>query len=150
MQALQIQKVMPKDLKRPKYDLPLNKRLKEARLRKKMSAAGVVRELKLRGIQLGVSTLQGYEADEHSSNHRYPPTAQLLALADYYEVSLDYLFGRSENILREEEAFTKEGVNKNIKLVLNSGEDILWGRKKITAKQCQLIKEHIEFLVNRL
>ena len=131
MQALKIEKVMPKDLKRPKYDLPLNKRLKEARLLKKMSAAGVVRELKLRGIQLGVSTLQGYEASEDSSNHRYPPTIQLLALADYYEVSLDYLFGRSENSILEDQAFTKEGVNKNLKLVLNSGEDILWGRKKV-------------------
>lgn len=144
MQALQF----PKEIQRTKFDLPLNERLKEARMNKKMSAAGVVRELKKRGVQIGHSTLAGYEAAEGSKNHRYPPYSSLLALADYYEVSLDYLFGRSDDMLRDKDYFSK-GINKNLKRVINSGETILWGRKKITPKQCKLLEAHIELMLNR-
>ena len=42
---------------------------------------------------LGI-TLRAYQYYE--SGHRYPDFQGLLALADYFEVSIDYLVGRSD------------------------------------------------------
>lgn len=87
-----------KNIIRKKYDLPLNERLKEARIRKELSLSQTVKELEKRGVKCGQSTLQGYEACESSLYHRYPSLIMLVALADLYECSIDYLFGRSEKI----------------------------------------------------
>jgi len=138
-----------KAMHRTKFDLPINERLKECRTAQKMSAAQVVREMKLRGINIGHSSLQGYEAPETSVNHRYPSLPNMIALADFYEVSLDYLFGRTDSKLQYKDLYSKKGLNKNLKLLLNSGENILWGRTKITPKQCKLLKAHVELMLNR-
>ena len=138
-----------KQMNRTKFGLPINERLKECRNAKKMSAAQVVREMKLRGINIGHSSLQGYEAPETSVNHRYPSLPNMIALADFYEVSLDYLFGRTDSKLQYKDLYSKKGLNKNLKLLLNSGENILWGRTKITPKQCKLLKAHVELMLNR-
>ena len=71
--------------------LVLNERLKSARNRKGLTSSGVVRALKQQGVSIGHSTLQGYEADENSLNHRYPSLSVLMELANFYEVSYDYL-----------------------------------------------------------
>lgn len=83
----------PKEVHRGKYNFKINERLKIARNRKKLSAAGVVKCLAKRGVSVGHSTLQGYEADENSLNHRYPSLPMLVELAEFYGCSLDYLFG---------------------------------------------------------
>ena len=83
-------------VERKKYNLPLSERLKVARNDKGLSLAKTIEALNKRGIQCGQSTLIGYEADENSNYHRYPSMIMLLALADLYECSIDYLFGRSE------------------------------------------------------
>jgi transcriptional regulator with XRE-family HTH domain len=138
-----------KNMNRTKFGLPISERLKECRNAKKMSAAQVVKELKLRGVNIGHSSLQGYEAPEDSMNHRYPSLPNMIALADFYDVSLDYLFGRTDSKLQYKDFYSKKGLNKNIKLLFNSGESILWGRTKITAKQCKLLKAHVELMLNR-
>lgn len=86
----------PKEVQRSKHDFQLNERLKAARNRKGLSAAGAVKKLKAKGIDIGHSTLQGYEADENSLNHRYPSLPVLIALSDFYGCSLDYLFGKTD------------------------------------------------------
>lgn len=85
-----------KKMHRQKYNLKLNERLKAARNRTGLSAAKVVKMMKKQGTSIGHSTLQGYEADENSLNHRYPSLPTLLELADFYECSLDYLFGLTD------------------------------------------------------
>lgn len=94
-----------KHIERKKYDLPLNERLKEARIRKELSLSQTVKELEKRGVKCGQSTLQGYEACESSLYHRYPSLIMLLALADLYECSIDYLFGRCKNLNGSRVAF---------------------------------------------
>lgn len=90
-----------KNVSRTKYDLPLNERLKIARNAKGMSTARVVAALKKNGIiNIGHSTLQGYEAKEESLNHRYPTIPTLIALSDFYECSMDFLFGLTDKIER--------------------------------------------------
>lgn len=84
-------------VERKKYDLPLSERLKLARTEKRLSYAKTIEALGMRGVTCGLSTLIGYEADENSNYHRYPSMIMLLALADLYECSIDYLLGRSEN-----------------------------------------------------
>ena len=61
-------------------------RLKTLRKEKNMRQADVA---KLLGI--GVRTYQYYEGDEHR-----PDYEMLIKLADFFEVSTDYLLGRSE------------------------------------------------------
>jgi transcriptional regulator with XRE-family HTH domain len=138
-----------KQMNRNKFNLPISERLKECRTAKKLSGAQVVREMKARGVNIGNSSLNGYEAPETSMNHRYPSLINMIALADIYEVSLDYLFGRTDSKLQYKDMYSKKGLNKNLKLLFNSGEDILWGRIKITAKQCKLLKAHVELMLNR-
>ena len=43
-------------------------------------------------LQLTLRNYQRYEADTID-----PPTSKLIALADYFNVSLDYLVGRTDN-----------------------------------------------------
>lgn len=61
-------------------------RLKTLRKEKNMRQADVA---KLLGI--GVRTYQYYEGDEHR-----PDYEMLIKLADFFEVSTDYLLGRTE------------------------------------------------------
>jgi transcriptional regulator with XRE-family HTH domain len=61
-------------------------RLRSLRKEKNMRQADVA---KLLGI--GVRTYQYYESDEHR-----PDYEMLIALADFFGVSTDYLLGRSE------------------------------------------------------
>jgi transcriptional regulator with XRE-family HTH domain len=90
----------PKHIQRNKHNLPINDRLKEARLNKGLSLTKAIQELSYRGIKCGVSTLQGYEANENSLNHRYPSIPMLLALSDLYDCSTDFLFGISDRMKR--------------------------------------------------
>jgi transcriptional regulator with XRE-family HTH domain len=138
----------PKIVVRNKYDLPLNERLKKARNRLKMSSAGVVAELKKQGVNLSHSSLRGYEADEQSAIHRYPSMPIILALADFYGVSLDYLFGRSNNLKIDPKPL-KQSQYRDLAVLLNSGESLTFGGEKLTPKQIELIQTCIGFALNR-
>jgi transcriptional regulator with XRE-family HTH domain len=98
MEAAQysVKRLHPQNL-RPKYDYPLNHRLKMARIKKEMSAQAVVDALKKKGVDISHSSLQGYETDEDRPNHRYPSIHALVALAKFYGCSLDYLFGLTDD-----------------------------------------------------
>lgn len=120
-----------KKVVRNKYNLKLNERLKSARNRKGLSSARVVEALKEDGISIGHSTLQGYEADENSLNHRYPSLTVLLQLANFYDVSIDYLFGRTDR-------FTPSHISpefEDVRDLLESGTPVMYNGNKLTMKQ---------------
>lgn len=120
-----------KKVVRTKHNLVLNDRLKSARNRKGISSAGVVEALKQEGIHIGHSTLQGYEANENSLNHRYPSLMALLQLADFYEVSLDYLFGITDRFSPSQISSDSE----DIRDVLESQQPVMYNGSQLTTKQ---------------
>lgn len=61
-------------------------RMKELRKERKMTQQELADAFSVR-----VRTYQGYEYGDS-----YPEVAKLIALADYFDVSLDYLVGRSD------------------------------------------------------
>lgn len=130
-----------KNIVRNKYDLLLNERLKKARNRKGLSSAGVVRALKKKGVSIGHSTLQGYEADENSLNHRYPSLPVLIELASFYEVSFDYLFGISDKFTPHHLAISH---NTDIKDVLESRTAIMYNGVKLTKEKRKALVEIID------
>lgn len=120
-----------KDVVRNKYNLVLNERLKNARIRKGLSSAGVVRALKKKGVSVGHSTLQGYEADETSLHHRYPSLSVLIELASFYNVSFDYLFGTSDKF-RPQHISPK---STDIRDLLECRSPVMYNGVKLTLKQ---------------
>lgn len=88
------------NLKRQKYNLTVSSRLKEARKRKKLTVTKAYRQLKDQGYSIGHSSLMAYESDEKMSYHRYPSHTVLLALSEFYDCSLDYLYGISDDFTR--------------------------------------------------
>lgn len=126
----------PKNPVRKKYNLKLNVRLKSARNRKGLSSASVVKELKKKGISIGHSSLQGYEADENSLNHRYPSLTVLMDLSNFYDCSLDYLLGFSDvferNAPKEEEYDVFD--------LLESDKKVFYNGIKLTNSQRKQIK----------
>ncbi|MCI8436538.1 MAG: helix-turn-helix transcriptional regulator [Lawsonibacter sp.] len=61
-------------------------RMKELRKEKKLKQQELADEFSVK-----LRTYQGYEYGES-----YPEVAKLLAIADFFDVSLDYLMGRSD------------------------------------------------------
>lgn len=66
--------------------VPFTEHLKEARKRKKLKQREMAEHL-----QIGMRTYQNYEGGQ-----RRPDYETLVAIADYLEVSLDYLLGRTD------------------------------------------------------
>jgi transcriptional regulator with XRE-family HTH domain len=130
---------------RNKYFIPINHRLKMARIRKEMSAQSVVDALKKRGISIGLSTLQGYEADENSANHRFPSISAIYSLAKFYDVSVDYLFGLTDI----HESPTKRKPKNDCKHELKHNKQLHWGGKVLSADKRELITAQIDFIVAR-
>lgn len=132
----------PKEVTRGKYDLKINARLKAARNRRKLSSAGVVRELKKYGVKIGHSTLQGYEADENSLNHRYPSLPVLIGLANFYGCSIDYLIGQTDK-------FKSTSLNKDVDLMdyLQEGS-VNFNGKRLTKTEREQILATIELLTS--
>lgn len=128
-----------KEVQRGKYNLKINERLKLARNRKGLSAKGVVKALAKRGIEIGHSSLQGYEADETSLNHRYPSLPVLIHLADFYGCSVDYLLGVTDRF-RSQTITTRE-----VDL-----RDLLESKKTLAYNSSKLNKVKRDFLINQL
>jgi transcriptional regulator with XRE-family HTH domain len=125
----------PKEVQRSKHNLKINERLKAARNRKGLSAAGVVKRLAKRGTKIGHSTLQGYEADENSLNHRYPSLPVLMELAEFYGCSLDYLFGMSDRFKPNTLAVRET----DIRDLLESRGSVAYNGSKLGKEQKELI-----------
>ena len=130
--AEKIEKVYPNNGKRNKYNMDLNQRLKAVRDKRGYSIRKVVALLDLRGVKTGVSTIQGYEADETTANHRYPSPYMLLQLAKLYECSMDYFFGITNEIERQ---------TLDIKEQLLMYDKSYWNGEEITAGQKALLIE---------
>jgi transcriptional regulator with XRE-family HTH domain len=144
MQSAQIISAdFPKKESRNKHNLPINERLKKARMKKKLSSQQVVNKLKKQGISIGHSTLQGYEADESSLNHRYPSISVINILADFYGVSIDYLFGRTDVM-----KVRQKRVPPDFKKELSSNRITLWDGKPLTRTQSDIILAAIEAIVS--
>lgn len=108
----------------------LGKRLKQAREMKKLSQIEAAKKL---GISNG--TLSGYER-----NYRDPDTNILEKMADLYEVSTDYLLGRTDNP-------TPSNVDKLKKIGLKKDEELhLFNLEGLTDEDIEFIKQQIEFL----
>jgi transcriptional regulator with XRE-family HTH domain len=133
-----------KNIQRSKHNLPLNERLKSARNRKGLSSAGVVRALKKKGVSIGHSTLQGYEADENSLNHRYPSLMVLIELATFYEVSFDYLFGISDKFTPQHLSVSH---NTDVKDILESRTSIMYNGVKLNKQQRESMVKHLDKLL---
>jgi transcriptional regulator with XRE-family HTH domain len=135
----------PKVVQRGKYNLKLNERLKIARNRKGLSAQQVVKLLKKKGTSIGHSTLQGYEADENSNNHRYPSINVLKELAEFYDCSLDYLFGLTDK-------FKIQAINSkrtDIRDLLDSDLPLTYNGKRLTKEKRDLVATHLDVLLNK-
>lgn len=130
--AEKIEKVYPNNGKRNKHDLILNKRLKAVREKRGLSFRKVVSMLELRGVKTGVSTIQGYEANESTPYHRYPSPNMILELAKLYNCSVDYIFGLSDELERP---------TLDLKDQLTMYDKSYWGGHEITAGQKALLLE---------
>lgn len=135
-----------KNIQRNKYNLTLNERLKNARNRKGLSSAGVVQALKKQGVSIGHSTLQGYEADENSLNHRYPSLSVLMTLANFYEVSYDYLFGISDKFTPRHLSVSHDA---DMKDVLESRTSVMYNGVKLTENQRESIVALLDKVVTK-
>ena len=131
----------PKKIIRNKYNIVLNERLKSARNRKGLTSSGVVRALKQQGVSIGHSTLQGYEADENSLNHRYPSLSVLMELANFYEVSYDYLFGISDKFTPTHLSISH---NADIRDIIESRTAIMYNGVKLTRDERRELIEKID------
>lgn len=133
------EKIYPNNGKRNKYNLDLNKRMKTVREKRGLTYRKVVAMLELRGVKTGVSTIQGYEADENNANHRYPSPYMILQLAKLYNCSTDYFFGLSNEI---------EQQTLDIKEQLLMYDANLWDGQEITAGQKALLLEKGQEIVS--
>lgn len=135
----------PREVQRGKHDLIINDRLKQARNRKGLSALGVVKKLAKQGINIGHSTLQGYEADEKSLNHRYPSLPVLLQLADFYGCSVDYLMGVSDRF--KPNTGTRD---QDVKDLLESRHTVTYNGVKLNKRQRELLITHLDSVIAEL
>lgn len=122
----------PKVMNRGKYDLEVNKRMKEVRNRRGYSLAKVKNLLAVRGIKTGVSTVQGYEAEEDNINHRYPSLNMLLNLCNLYDCSMDYLFGITDEMNRP---------SNDLRHSITTNDEVFWNGVKMTSGQKALLLE---------
>lgn len=130
----------PKKPSRMKYNFPINERLKKARHRKGISCRAVVKELGKKGISIGHSTLQGYEADEKSLNHRYPSLNVLKELTDFYGCSMDYLLGFTDQF--EIQKLNTEIID--IRDLLDSNISLRYNGVKLTGKKLADVKLQLD------
>lgn len=111
---------------RTRYDLKVNSGLKAARRLKGYSLPKVHKMLQDQGYSYGLSTMRAYEANEKSTNHRYPSLNTLLILAKIYDCSLDYIFGISDN--------PKPPID-DIKTLLQSDRIVKWGDHVLNSEE---------------
>ena len=129
----------PKEVKRTKHDLILNKQLKKARNKRGYSLDKVATLLmEKKGIKTSKTTIQGYEAEENNMNHRYPSLFMLMALIDIYDCSADFLFDKHDEIERPSHDFHYE---------LTKVEKVNWMGKTLTPAQKSMIIEKVNEII---
>lgn len=99
-------------------NLILAQRLKEARKRRGVKVSTIIKHL-----EIARSTYTNYEM-----GHRTPPPNRLSKIAEYLEVSTDYLLGITDN---ENSAAQMDNLLK----ILNSTNNLHWNGRKITEDQ---------------
>ena len=117
----------PKNMARNKFNMSVNKRLREARNKRGYSLAKAVASLKVRGEVTSVSTIQGYEAEENNINHRYPSLHKLLQLVNLYNCSMDYVFGLTEEMERPSQDLLQN--IQNLDKIYWNGKEMSQGQK---------------------
>jgi transcriptional regulator with XRE-family HTH domain len=77
-------------------------------------------------IEIKRQTYNGYEAPKGKKYHRSPSFENLIKLAEYYNVSTDYLIGLTDNpapriaVLDVEEVIEKSDLNKQTKAFISA------------------------------
>jgi transcriptional regulator with XRE-family HTH domain len=104
----------------------LGKRLKVAREKKRLSQ---IEAAKLLGISNG--TLSGYER-----NYRDPDTQTLEKMANLFEVSTDYLLGRTD----DPRGHSKED-NEDVNIAFYNLNELTEEQKEIVQKQIEIFKK---------
>jgi DNA-binding XRE family transcriptional regulator len=95
-------------------------RLKELRIGKKVNQAQLAEDL-----QIGRASISNYEIGS-----RLPDADVIVALADYFDVSTDYLLGQSDNKNLENDPITRRiGLSEN---TINELENILNGNDSLS------------------
>ena len=113
-----------------KSDEFLGKRIKELRESKNMSMRDVSKAL---GIPY--TTYVNYE-----KGFREPNSEFLIAIANYYGVSVDYIIGRSVVIKMN----VSEKLRDNVNVIKIAGRDGSYLERKLTDDQLDLLKKMIE------
>lgn len=114
---------------RSRYNLKVNSGLKAARRLKGLSIPKVQKALQEQGHSYGLSTLASYEADEKSTNHRYPSLHTLVILANLYECSMDFIFGISAN--------SKPSNIDDLKKLLQTNRIVKWDNHVLSPEEKQ-------------
>lgn len=109
--------------------MELGKRLRLLREQKKLSQIQLADKL---GIPH--QSISNYER-----GYRHPPSDTLLQIADFFEVSVDYLLGRSAFIYKQDgpkeiNEFLKEGI-------------FTWDGVALTQKELEHLKETLDWMV---
>jgi len=100
----------------------LGKRIKELREAKKLTQKELAEQLGLTDATIGL-----YEVEK-----RNPPIATLNGLANFFDVSVDYLLGRtdSSNIYREKDRIEKQKKEMNKYFTLEELEEFIRSKRE--------------------
>lgn len=110
----------------------LGPRLKKLRLEKKITQSQLAEKINVTNV-----SISGYE-----SGNRSPDTDTLQSLADYFEVSTDYLLGRSNHPKLSEEK-DKEFDEKTVELI-KMVESLPKDLQEQFWRNAELMKKHFE------
>lgn len=106
----------------------MGKRLKQLR-----EKSGLQQKFVADKIGVKNNTLSGYE-----SGNREPDSQTLTKLADFYEVTTDYLHGRTD----DPKGFTTEDITRE-----STNESLyFFDQENLTPEEVEALKEHLEFL----
>lgn len=102
-------------------EIMIPKRLRELREKNNYTMDKVAND-----IEIKRQTYNGYEAPKEKTYHRSPSFEKLMKLAEYYNVSTDYLIGLTDNpaprvaVLDVEEVIEKSDLNKQTKAFISA------------------------------
>jgi len=116
----------------------LGKRLKQARKNKQITQIDAA---KLLGISNG--TLSGYER-----NYRDPDTEILNKMASLYDVSTDWLLGKSENQTRNENDFYEDDMDPELKKFIDEVKVWYKDEPKDKEERLEMMKKMFEVFKN--
>ncbi len=114
------------------YKLPFEERIKLLRLNRRLTMQEVATK-----IGLAKSSYAGYEG-----GYRHPPMNKLIALAQLYQVSTDYLLGLTDN------TDSNQTTNVNAKDFLEK-KFIHWDGVLLSEAEQSVVKQLLEVVIQR-